>query len=286
MKMIKKMIFTFILLISVNYCNPKPAQLIEMVNPIVYEIAKITNKHKKSDGKVNIDIEYQNIRFVNSYFPSGEMYITVRNHNIGKQKYKMYYKFNGSYIANCTIIYPNGKKIHIQANLAEGNLIKGVTIELNNHISSLIDQIISIPSRLKNKKLAVFQFPTLGKRYTLFGDYVGENIINELSKRGMKVVERGLLKELFKEFELNQLGVVEYGRNEIEKVIKITGASAIVTGTISLINEDVVINCRIISKNGDIISTGKEIIKRYLIPKHYFDTLKNYGGRKNNIFSQ
>jgi TolB-like protein len=218
------------------------------------------------------------------------MDVSATSSELDYKSFKMRYKFNGSYIANCTIIYPSGKKVNIQANLAEGNLIKGVTIELNKHISSLTDQIINTPADLKNQKMAIFQFPTLGKRYTLFGDYIGENIINEFSKRGFKIVERGLLKEIFKEFKLNQLGVVEYGRNEIDKVIKITGASAIITGTVSLINEDVVINCRVISKNGDIISTGKEVIKRYLIPKHYFETLgkieENEENPLNKYFSK
>ena len=68
---------------------------------------------------------------------------------------------------------------------------------------------------------------------------------------------------------MKQSGLVEYSQDEIDKVIRITGATAIVTGTISEINEEIVLNSRVISKNGEVIITAKEIIKGYLIPSDY-----------------
>ena len=256
--------------ISITACKPNPDQLIEMVTPVVYEISKVTDKYNKKDGTANIKIKYENIRFTDSDFPTGEFDIIASSNFTDNKEIKLNYKFNGSYIADVAIFYDKNDKEYRTVNLADNSIIKGKTSNIDNHIKSLAQKIIiSKLGGIKNQRVAIFPFPTLDGKYFLFGNYIGENITNELVNNNIKVVERGLLKELFKEFTLKQTGIVEYGKEEIDKIINITGATAIVTGTLSIINDDLVVNCRVISTTGDVISSGKESMKLYLIPKNY-----------------
>jgi TolB-like protein len=263
------LIETLLFIFTSCYDGPKKEQLIEMIIPVAFEVSRVTNKFSKSSGKVNIDMEYENIRFDNSYFPTGEMILNAKSSHFGNKLYIIKLSFNGSYRANCSITYPNGSKEYLEVNLAERNLIKGQTQNLDEHIISLCNKMIIDQKNISEQKIAIFEFPDLKGKYTLFGKYIGENLITELSKKGIKVVERGLLKELFKELQMKQAGIVEYGKDEIDRIIQITGATCIVTGTISIINDEIVINARVISKNGEIISSGKEILKRYLVPETY-----------------
>jgi len=250
-------IFVFLILsVSLIGCKPKPDQLIEMVTPVVYEISKVTDKYGKKDGSADIKIKYENIRFTDSDFPTGEFNIIASSNFTDDKEIKLNYKFNGSYIADVAIFYDENDKEYRTVNLADNSIIKGKTSNIDNHIQSLAQKIIiSKLGGIKNQRVAIFPFPTLDGKYYLFGNYI----------------ERGLLKELFKEFTLKQTGIVEYGKDEIDKIIQITGATAIVTGTLSIINDDLVVNCRVISTSGDVISSGKESMKLYLIPKNYLN---------------
>lgn len=251
-------------------CKPKPDQLVEMITPVVYQIAKVSDNYDKTDGSATIKLKYENIRFTDSDFPTGEFDIVASSSFTDDEEIRINYKFNGSYIADVAIFYSPTDKEYRTVNLADSSIIKGKTSSIDNHIKSLAQKIIiSKLGGIKNQKIAVFPFPTLDGKYYLFGNYIGENITDELVNNNIKVVERGLLKELFKEFSLQQTGIIEYGKNEIEKIIQLTGATAIVTGTLSIINDDLVINCRVISTNGEVISSGKENMKLYLIPKNY-----------------
>lgn len=263
--------FIFIIFcISITACKPNPDQLIEMVTPVVYEISKVTDKYDKKDGSADIKIKYENIRFTDSDFPTGEFDIVASSNFTDNKEIRLNYKFNGSYIADVAIFYNKNDKEYRTVNLADNSIVKGKTSNIDNHIKSLAQKIIiSKLGGIKNQRVAIFPFPTLDNKYFLFGNYIGENITNELVNNNIKVVERGLLRELFKEFTLKQTGIVEYGKEEIDKIINITGATAIVTGTLSIINDDLVVNCRVISTTGDVISSGKETMKLYLIPKNY-----------------
>lgn len=256
--------------ISISACKPNPDQLIEMVTPVVYQISKVSDKHNRKDGTADIKIKYSNIRFTDSDFPIGEFDIIASSGFTDNKEIKINYKFNGSYIADVAIFFDKNNKEYRTVNLAENSIIKGKTSNIDTHIKSLAQKIIiSKLGGIKNQKIAIFPFPTIDGKYFLFGNYIGENITDELVNSNIKVVERGLLKELFKEFTLKQTGIVEYGKDEIDKIIQFTGATAVVTGTLAIINDDLVINCRVISTTGDVISSGKETMKLYLIPKNY-----------------
>ena len=87
-------------------------------------------------------IKYENIRFTDSDFPTGEFDIVASSNFTDNKEIRLNYKFNGSYIADVAIFYNKNDKEYRTVNLADNSIVKGKTSNIDNHIKSLAQKII------------------------------------------------------------------------------------------------------------------------------------------------
>lgn len=123
---------------------------------------------------------------------------------------------------------------HGAANLEEG------TIDLANQISR------SMQSTAKNK-IAVIEFTNLDGSVTAFGQFLAEELITKLFTVGggkFEVVERSQLQKVFAELGFQMTGAVD--ENTVKKLGKVLGVDAIITGSITDLENSVKINARMI----------------------------------------
>lgn len=105
-----------------------------------------------------------------------------------------------------------------------------------------------------NKTLAIMDFTDFKGRKNDFGTYLSEKLIFSMYKiKGIKVVERNQLQNVLKTMEFQLTGLVE--KDTLQKIGHLTGANAILVGTITDMGESIEVNGRIVNvENGMILA--------------------------------
>lgn len=119
----------------------------------------------------------------------------------------------------------------------------------------------SIPAGAK-KTVAVMDFNSIEGGVTVFGRFIGEELITKLfESERFKVIERSLLEKALEELKFNTSDLVD--PSVAKQLGKVVGADAIVTGTLSDLGQSVKINARVIMvESGEVIgAAGAQIIK-------------------------
>ncbi len=116
----------------------------------------------------------------------------------------------------------------------------------------------------KKKKLAIIEFSDLNDNVNDLGRYLPEKLITELFKlnsEGFSIIERRQLSKVLKEQKLSTTGLID--SKTMQKVGKILGVDALVTGSITDLGNIIEVNARIISvETGDIIGTASSRIPK------------------------
>jgi TolB-like protein len=134
--------------------------------------------------------------------------------------------------------------------------------DLEAALSELTREIAANIEGTGKRKVAVVEFSTLDGSGTELGMYLAEELITRLFKTGkFEVVERQLLNKVLAEQELVVSGFVE--PTVAQKLGKILGVDAIVSGTVADLGISVRINARIIStETGTVFAAAASETKK------------------------
>lgn len=111
-------------------------------------------------------------------------------------------------------------------------------------------------------RIGILAFPYHDGRISSGSSIVSERLTTELaSQRGMRVVERSLVRKLLEEQRLSETGVIDPGT--AKEMGKILGIDMIVTGTlIELNDEKTEVNARLLKADtGEVISASRATIQ-------------------------
>jgi TolB-like protein len=115
-------------------------------------------------------------------------------------------------------------------------------------------------------KIAVMQFKSLnsGAKNTNLGSMISEMFTTEVvNNNSFKIVEREQLNKILGELKIGQSGVLD--TTDAQKLGKILGASAIITGSVMKMGDNLRIDSRIIEvETGIIVSAERRICKEDL----------------------
>jgi TolB-like protein len=244
-------------------CTKSPENIAELTSPIVYSMTKNLISQHKTSGEMNIKVIYSNLKMqISEEWPTGEIECSVEFSEYKGKIAKIHYILDGTHNATAIVEIPGKDKKQVKVNLYENAVIFGQAQTVEN-------KILELSSNLAKKldfsyKIAIFDFVGLQDENTIFGKRISESLITYLSQSNYKIVERKLLDQIFKEKSFQLTGVTgENLRNEIGKFL---GADCILTGTIKLEKEEVIVNSRVIDlKNGTILSSAQIIFPKYLV---------------------
>lgn len=134
---------------------------------------------------------------------------------------------------------------------------KPAPVDINTAISQLSQQISSTMLEQNKRKVAVMNFPMLTGEMTDLSIYLSEKLTNSLFQYRDKfdVVERKHLESIFKEINLGLTGLID--EETAQSVGKMSGADAVVIGTITDLGEELDINIRMIgTEKADVLATA------------------------------
>lgn len=136
------------------------------------------------------------------------------------------------------------------------------TLSLGDGISDLANQVAAAPLSEASRRIAVVPFVDISGARSPLGDYLAEELTTKLFKTGrVMVVERALRDKVLQELKLGESGVVD--PLTARQAGKITGAAAIVTGTIANLERFVSINCRLIdTESGRVVAAASAKIAK------------------------
>lgn len=127
---------------------------------------------------------------------------------------------------------------------------------LPDGIKDLATQVSASTTKEQKQRVAVIPFKELDGQSTVFGTYVAEEMLTHLVNSGLKIVERGLLDKLLGEQKLQQTVVID--SDTAKRVGKIAGVDAIVTGSVTDLQSNVGINCRLIdTTTGEVFAAAQ-----------------------------
>jgi len=110
----------------------------------------------------------------------------------------------------------------------------------------LADQISAAAAKQGKHKIAVLPFRELEGRATVLGTYLAEELVTDLFSTGtLDIVERSMLDKVMSEIKFSQSGAID--PESAQRVGKIIGVEAIVTGSITDLQSYVGVNCRLIN---------------------------------------
>lgn len=127
---------------------------------------------------------------------------------------------------------------------------------LTDGIKDLATQISASATKEQKKRIAVLPFQELDGQSTVLGTYLAEELLSHLVNSGLKIVERGLLDKLLAEQKLQNTGAIDPAT--AKKVGQVAGVDAIVTGSVTDLQSNVGVNCRIIdTTTGEIFAAAQ-----------------------------
>ncbi len=121
----------------------------------------------------------------------------------------------------------------------------------------LSDQISASIGRAEKHRIAVLPFRELSGQSTVFGSYIAEELVTRLVQTNqIDVVERAMLDKVLGELKLDQTGLID--PESARKVGRLSGADAVLSGTITNLATFVAVNCRVIdAQNGQILGAAQ-----------------------------
>ncbi len=121
----------------------------------------------------------------------------------------------------------------------------------------LSDQISTSITREQKHRVAVLPFRELSGQSTLLGSYLAEELVTHLVQNGqVDIVERAMLDRVLGELKLDQSGLID--PESAKKVGRLSGADAVLSGTITNLATFVAVNCRIIdAESGRILGAAQ-----------------------------
>jgi len=126
---------------------------------------------------------------------------------------------------------------------------------LTQRIEDLSRQIETGITSTKSNTVAVVEFVDLIGNITNFGRFVAEELTTSLYQKRFRVIERQLLRKVVEEQKLSLTGAID--QSSAQRLGKILGVSAIVSGTVTDLGETLRLNARLIStETGEIISVA------------------------------
>lgn len=136
------------------------------------------------------------------------------------------------------------------------------TDDLSICISDLSNQIINSMLAKEKKLVAITDFCDLAGQIPEFGRFVSEELTTQLFKSGrLNLVERRLLDKLMFELHANNTDLID--SKSAKKFGKISGADAIVSGTISDLGESIRINARLVeTETGSIFAAADAQVRK------------------------
>jgi TolB-like protein len=130
-----------------------------------------------------------------------------------------------------------------------------ISKDLDLQMDVLAGQLASSLEILKIRKIAFVEFPDLDGNVTDLGRFIAEELTTRLvMTNNIEVVERSLLKKIMEEQKLSATGLID--DKSAVKFGRITGAAALVTGTIADLNTGVKVNARVIASETGIVYAG------------------------------
>ncbi len=243
-------------------CNKSPEGIAGLTAPIAYAFVKNAVAQEKINGSLKIDVKYQNLKMADGDWPFGEINFIVESSEYPGKKITVNYILDGTYNATALIEIPGKGKKQVKVNLAESCIVFGQTQNVENIVKSLAVKMSSKISQ--DKKIAVFDVVGINDENTVLGKRLSESLISHLADNNIKIVERKLLRQAFKEIELQNSGLTS---NEVRsKIGQFLGAEAILVGTLKNEKDEILVNLRVVDlKSGVIISATQGIFPKYLI---------------------
>jgi TolB-like protein len=136
-------------------------------------------------------------------------------------------------ISNCS-----GSKRFVRVENSDHNI--------QSNIKELSGQIYDTMLQCQKRKVAVLEFNMIDGRNTKLGVYLADKLVNDLFiyQNKFDVVDRFHLKEIMKEYQFGIAGLQD--PNTVQKIGKIIGADAVVTGIMTDLGETVDVNIRML----------------------------------------
>jgi TolB-like protein len=127
---------------------------------------------------------------------------------------------------------------------------------LDQRLNALSNQIAAEMSSYQKKTIAVLEFVDLRGNVSDLGRFLSEEMVTRLYQAKLfKVIERQLLNKVISEQKLSLTGIVE--PTSVKELGKILGVDAVISGTITELDETLRINARLIStETGEIFSVA------------------------------
>jgi len=151
-----------------------------------------------------------------------------------------------------------------QARLMEDQerLKKEMSLELDDNINELVQQITEGMTAQKKTTIAIVDFTDLTGNVSNLGRYLSEELITRLKKTGkFNVIERNLLNKVIEEQKLSLTKLIDPG--SAKQLGRILGVDAIVSGTIGDLVNRLKVNARIIgTEKGDVLAVAQTAINK------------------------
>jgi len=147
---------------------------------------------------------------------------------------------------------------------------------LDKELVSLSDTVVSELNNLDTDAIAVVDFMDLQGTTTEFGRYIAEELSTNIvvSERNFDVIDRSNLSRLIKELKLQNSGLVD--PDNVKRLGNMAGASALVIGTYTPLENQVRVTAKVIStdtarilaaarSNIDITSPVKDLLRTRVV---------------------
>jgi TolB-like protein len=137
---------------------------------------------------------------------------------------------------------PSPEPVPAQSPAAEA----GRDLHLESQLDRLVAQISDEMSGTRKTSIAVIPFFDLGGNVNELGNLLSEELITRLYRTGkFTVVERQMLNKILTEQKLQASGLID--EDSARKLGRLLGVEALVSGSVSDLNDHIKINARVIS---------------------------------------
>lgn len=133
---------------------------------------------------------------------------------------------------------------------------------LGDGIVELATQITTSAAKQEKRRIAVLPFRELDGQPTVLGTYLAEELVTNLFQLGnFKIVERQLLDKVMSELRIQRSGAID--PSTAKEIGRITAVDAIVTGSITELENFIAVNCRLIdTTTGEVFGAAQTKIAK------------------------
>lgn len=247
----------------------KPESIVELTTPITYGLVKATVQNKKTTGDMNVQISWKDLKELNGYY-YGKVNYVIQLPEYPNQHLTVDYMLNGSRNVYATVTMPNKKQTIHEVNLYDGSVNMDESLSLENQYKLIVKEMAPF---LRRRKIAVFTYVNMNDQPIALGDRISESLAINFVQNNITIVERRLFESFTKEFELQEKGVTAIDKSN--KIGQWLGADTVVTGTIQIDSNNVVIYTRAIDLSDiSMITTVQTIIPKYLFQPDDFKVIQ------------